>query len=182
MNKKLLKSGLLLFALCTSFSAIADDTGKNWWFNWSHYGTYTAELDLNPLGIPRIEAMSLVLHRDGTVNFVSEHEPSDLSSSGVGVWERLSRNKVGIGILMYRMSEQDVPTVCGNIMVFNPENCVLKLGTKVRRVSPGVYSGVMLLTIDGPRKPDEEQISVTIEVELPFTMQRVGLADFPGAL
>lgn len=182
MKTNWIKSAFVFVALSYSLAAAADSGKANWGYYWGHDGAYVAELDLNPLGIPRIEAIALVLHRNGTANFISEHEPSDLSTSGVGVWERLGRNKIGIGLLVYRMSESGAPTVCANIMVSSPDNCVLKIGTAVTRISHGVYSGSMLLTIEGPAIPGEEKVVLQIPVELPFTMRRLDLAEFPGAL
>lgn len=180
------KYAVVLVALAFSFAAEAGkEKGEvsdfNWGYFWGHDGTYVAELDLNPLGFPRIEAMAFVLHRNGTVNFISEHESGELSTAGVGVWERLGRKEIGVGIMMYRMSEPAALVICANIMVADPANCVLKVGTKVTRTSYGVYSGTALLTIEGPAIPGEDKIIAPIPVELPFTMRRVDLSEFPGA-
>lgn len=181
MNMKWMRFSLAVVALFFSLSATADGNKYNWQYFWGHDGTYVAELDLNPLGINRIEAMALTLHRNGTVTFISEHEPGEVSSSGLGVWERLGRGKIGIGIMMYRMSEPDAPIICANLMVQTPDNCVLKLGMKLTRESWGAYTGNQLLTIEGPTVPGEEKVAVEIPVELPFKMRRVDLSEFPGA-
>ena len=180
MNKKWIKAALAGLALTYSFAANAD--GNHWAFFWGHEGTYVADLDLRPLGIEHTEEMVLVLHRNGTVNFLSEHELNDLSSSGAGVWERIGRNTIGIGVLMSRVGEPGPPTVCANSGAVKPVNCVLKFGAKMQRTSHGSYTGIMLLTVEEPEIPGEEKTVLHIPIELPFNMRRMDLSEFPGAL
>ncbi len=139
-------------------------------------GAYVARLDLRPLGIMHTEAMAIILHKNGTVNFVSEHEMNDLGSSGLGVWKRGSKRHISMGILNYRSG---VEGVCQLIAVSPPDNCVLKLGAKLTRKSRGRYVGEMFLTVEAPDHLDVDTLAIPIA--LPMTMERMRLGDFPGA-
>ena len=167
MNMKWLTLTFAVLALAHSITTVADASADD-----GFHGAYVAKLDLNPLGIPRIEAMALILHKDGTVSFTSEHEPNDLSTSGIGVWQQLSKNRIGLGLFVYRMG---VEGVCGAVGVMTPDNCVLRIGSTLRLTRHGSLRGTMLLTIEGPDV-------VELPPKLPFKMRRLHLSEFRGSL
>ncbi len=173
----LIRIGLLL----TSLSAVGYAHAEGGHYGWGHHngakgiaGAYNAKLDLNPLGIKRIEAMSLILHRNGTVSFASEHEPNDLSTSGIGVWQRIAKRKIAIGLHIYRMGFEGV---CQFVAVTEPDNCVLQLGATLTRKRNGNLNGMMLLTVVGP---DDKPAVAPIPAALTFTMEPMRLEDFRG--
>ncbi len=136
------------------------------------HGAYTAQLDLNPLEIERIEGFGFVLHTDGTVVASSEHEVDDLESVGIGVWKRLPGGKIGVGVFNFRIG-----TMGGCAFFFNispPGNCILKLGATLDRAEGGGLVGNAFLSF----KP-LDGMGFTIPVMLPITMERLSLEDFP---
>lgn len=168
-NVSLIVSAIILSYLATPSWADGKDHRR------PIHGAYTAQLDLNPLGAVRIEAFGFILHADGTVNATSEREPDDLESAGIGLWKRLSRGQIGVGVVNFRLGNAG-----GCALVFGivpPDNCVLKLGATLDREEGGGLVGNALLsfeTFDGE--------VVTIPVPLPITMERLSLDDFPGAI
>lgn len=136
-------------------------------------GAYSAKLDLNPLGVNRIEAMAIILHQNGTVNYISEHEPNDLESAGIGVWKRLSKKRIGVGILNFRMG---VEGGCTFIGAFPPDNCVLKLGATLEQKARGHLVGELVLSFESV------DAGPLVLPPLPFSMERLKIEDFPGAL
>lgn len=148
-----------------------DDHGKG-----KHYrsvnGAYTAQLDLSPLGIDRVESFGFVLHADRTVVASSEHEVNDLESAGIGVWDKLRGAKVAMGVFNFRMGTEG--GCAGIFEVVPPGNCILKLGATMKRVKGGGLVGNAFLsfeTLDG--------VAVPIPVPLPLVMERIRLEDFP---
>lgn len=138
------------------------------------HGAYTAELNLNPLGLDRIEAFGFALHTGGTVVASSEHEVDDLESAGIGVWKALPGGQIGVGVFNFRIG-----TAGGCTLIFGtlpPDNCLLKLGATLERAEGGGLVGNALLSFEAL-----DGTIVTIPVPLPFTMKRLSLGDFPGA-
>ena len=141
----------------------------------SIHGAYTAQLDLNPIDIDRIEAFGFVLHTDGTVIASSEHEVDDLESAGIGVWKRLPGGQIGVGVFNFRIG---IAGGCAFFGILPPDNCILKLGATLARQEGGGLVGNALLsfaTLDGV-------VLLTIPVDLPIAMTRLSLEDFPGAM
>lgn len=170
-----MKKNILLIVSAIFLSYLATPSWADGKQPRSIHGAYTAQLDLNPLGIERIEAFGFVLHTDGTVIASSEHEVDDLESVGIGVWKRLPRGQIGVGYFNFRIGTGGG---CAAFGFFPPENCTLKLGATLDRAAGGGLVGNALLsfaTTDGV-------VLLTIPVPLPFAMQRLSLEDFPGAM
>jgi hypothetical protein len=140
-------------------------------------GPYLALLDLGALGAPRIEMLGVYLDNNGGVLMISEHE-DDKESAGVGVWRVLKGGRVAMGISSFRYGPQPGAGACGVIGVTSPpDNCVLKVGGTLAR-KRGFLEGELFLTIESL----DGLTVVTIPAPLPITMERLSLADFPGAL
>ncbi len=181
MNKRTLCSlGLLLAGMALASAAAADgdsdsDSDSDRHHQGPIFGAYIAQLDLSPIDPSgRIEALGIVLHADGTVSYISEHEPMDLESAGIGLWERLRGRRIGMGVLGFHVGDSS-----GCFFIFGilpPDNCVLKIGATFDREKSGRLVGKAILTfetLDG------------VPFELPpldITMERLSLKDFPGAL
>jgi hypothetical protein len=140
-------------------------------------GPYMALLDLGALGAPRIEALGVYLDSNGGVLLMSEHE-DDKESAGVGVWRLLRGGRIGIGVFSFRFGPEPGAGACGLIGVTSPpDNCILKVGGTLAR-KKGFLEGELFLTIESL----DGLTVLTVPAPLPITMERLSLADFPGAL
>lgn len=141
-------------------------------------GSYRAELDLGPLGTPRIEALYVILDQNGSVLFTSEHE-SDKEATSVGAWKYLPGGQIGLGAATFRYGPDPASSICDLVGVVSPpDNCVLKVGGTVSRQADQTLAGEMLLTVENL----DGSAVITLPAALPIVMRRLTLADFPGAL
>jgi hypothetical protein len=168
----LYRSSLLLGLIVASPTVFAT-TGEG-----SIPGTYSALLDLEPLGTPRIEALGVVLGRDGGVIIVTEHE-ADKESTGVGIWERLPGGLIGMGALSFRFGPDPVASICGLVGVISPPgNCVLKFGATLRQEMDGILVGEMIITVEST----DGSVVLVLPDALPIFMEPLRLEDFERPL
>jgi hypothetical protein len=141
-------------------------------------GSYWAQLDLTPLGFgPRIEALGVSLDSGGRALMISEHE-ADKESAGVGVWRHVRGNRIGLGMLSFRIGPDPASSICGLVGATSPpDNCVLKVGGTLGRSTGGGLQGDVLLTIESLDGMDV----FTFPNPLPISMVPLTLQDFPGA-
>lgn len=171
-NRSTIASILALCCTLLLVSGPADARGRD------VPGSYVAQLDLGPLGEPRIETLYVILDNNGSLLFTSEHE-ADKESPGVGFWRHHGAGEIGMGAASFRYGPNPDDSICALVAVDSPPgNCVLKIGGTMSRQAGGGFAGEVFLTVETV----DGGTVLTLPPALPMTLRQLTLGDFPGAL
>lgn len=107
-------------------------------------GVWEGDLDFANLGDTRVEPLTMNLTLTGDAIMVSEHEPVEIESATIGIWENRGGGRIEIGIQAHRLGD-------GACAVIAPpdgaagDECILRIYGDLRLAGKGRLLGDITL-------------------------------------
>lgn len=168
---QLFSIGFLSIAFACSVLAYDDDDDGG--DKTKFVGHYKGFLDLSVLGNPRLEEISIALHKGGTASLVVDEDGIEMESTALGTWKRSGHKEVKIGVLQIRNGQR----LCASIAPpagRDDDVCTFLLGIRATIDKHGNMTGFVKARL---KEFDDE---VTIPTLIPLVdVKRTKLSDFP---
>ncbi len=131
-------------------------------------GHYEGHLDLSAIGQDRLENVSIIINKGGTVALVVDEDGIEAESTMTGPWIQKGKNKIKFGVVQYRAGTR----LCAILSERADDICKLRIGAKAKVNRSGLMIGELAVNLE------EGDVSVPVGV-ITFEAQRTKVSDFP---